>query len=785
MTSHEGTSASKPPLFDGTNFSFWKIRMRTYLMALGADVWDVVETGYTKPVVLASKDDKLEFSFNAKGMNAILNGLAEAEFVKVMHLETAKAMWDKLISSYEGNEKVKDAKLQTFRLKFEQLKMNEDETVSKYFLRVEELVNAMKGLGEKFDESLLVQKILRSLPDKFNPKVSAIEELSDLKTLSIDQLLGTLTAYEMRINKDKSSTREASFKADKNTDSELDDIEAKFVRRLKKGSGKYHGKFPFKCFNCGKIGHFASKCPHQKKDQNSDDEKKYKYKKYNKKKSLVANNDNSSEDTDSDSSCEDKVNDFMLMAKEDYDNKSTGSDDNDEEVVVDMEGELISALEEIDRLRIKNRKKKQLLTQFEKDSKKPDEDFALLKVELEEAKKIEDILKQQLSEKKVRCEALEEEIVKTRKEMEKFKGLYHQNLPSIKASEGLTSILNQQRNSKLKAGLGYEEGSSSDHPSNTESIKFVKSSNIDNSHSAETKKQNQPPRRNERKSTRTEFVHQKDYRHERNRPPQRRQIFSRYKDFFYGYCFFCSNFGHKAINCSLRFRYEQSRYSMNNYLPQQRLRQPSNKQSQTINHVMTGRRTQVKHNNNYKHNNHYDLLFSEPECYNCHNYGHKAADCHLKNYKSDLIPTTENVKVWKKKVDDKCGLVLSAQRKKNPWYIDSGCSKHMTGDKSKFLTLSDSKSGNVTFGNDAPGKIKGKGIVSLSNGKRKAQDVLFVEGLKHNLLSVSQVCDRGCEVVFTSKYCRIKSVDSGQLVAKGIRTENNVYVLKEEKENVI
>jgi len=173
---------------------------------------------------------------------------------------------------------------------------------------------------------------------------------------------------------------------------------------------------------------------------------------------LVANNDNSSEDTDSDSSYEDKANDFMLMAKEDYDNKSTSSDENDEEVVVDLEGELISALEEIDRLRTKNRKQKQLLTQFEKDNKKPDEDFALLKVELEEAKKIEDILKQQLSENKVRCEALEEEIVKTRKEMEKFKGPYHQNLPSIKASEELTSILNQQRNSKLKAGLGYEEG---------------------------------------------------------------------------------------------------------------------------------------------------------------------------------------------------------------------------------------------------------------------------------------------------------------------------------------
>jgi hypothetical protein len=92
MTIHEGTLASKPPLFDGTNFSFWKIRMRTYLMALGVDVWDVVETGYTKPVVLASKDDKLEFSFNTKEMNAILNGLVEDEFVKAMHLDTAKSM---------------------------------------------------------------------------------------------------------------------------------------------------------------------------------------------------------------------------------------------------------------------------------------------------------------------------------------------------------------------------------------------------------------------------------------------------------------------------------------------------------------------------------------------------------------------------------------------------------------------------------------------------------------------------------------------------------------------
>ena len=282
MTSHDG-STNKAPLFDGTNFYFWKVIMRTYLMSIGVDVWEVVETEYMKPIVLASKDDKLEFNFNVNSMNAILSGLSKVEFVKVMHFESAKEMWDKLISSYKENEKVKDAKLQTYRLKFEQLKMNEDETISKYFLRVEELMNAMKGLGENIKETPLVQNILRSLPDKFNPKVSAIEEMDDLKTLSIDQLLGTLTAYEMRISKDKTTIREASFKANKHADSEMEENEAKFVRRLKTGTRKYKWKLPFKCFNCGKGGHFASKCPSiKKKGQNFVDEEKHTFKRYNK-----------------------------------------------------------------------------------------------------------------------------------------------------------------------------------------------------------------------------------------------------------------------------------------------------------------------------------------------------------------------------------------------------------------------------------------------------------------------------------------------------------------------
>jgi hypothetical protein len=127
-------------------------------------------------------------------------------------------------------------------------------------------------------------------------------------------------------------------------------------------------------------------------------------------------------------------------------------------------------------------------------------------VELEEANKIEDILKQQLSEKKARCKALEEEVVKTRKELEKFQALYHQNLSSIKAFEGLATILNQQRNPKLKTGLGYEEGSSGGHPSNKDFIKFVKSTTNDDNKPAETKEDNQPPRRSKEKGAKTESV---------------------------------------------------------------------------------------------------------------------------------------------------------------------------------------------------------------------------------------------------------------------------------------
>ena len=116
----------------------------------------------------------------------------------------------------------------------------------------------------------------------------------------------------------------------------------------------------------------------------------------------------------------------------------------------------------------------------------------------------------------------------------------------------------------------------------------------------------------------------------------------------------------------------------------------------------------------------------------------------------------------------------------NQWYIDSGCSKHMTGDKEKLQSYSAlEKEKKVSFGNDTPAFIKGKGSVRLKE-KVKAGNVMYVDGLK--LLSVSQMCDQGTEVIFRSNGCIIHELDIGKTVIRGIRTPNNLYVLKGEQQ---
>ena len=85
----------------------------------------------------------------------------------------------------------------------------------------------------------------------------------------------------------------------------------------------------------------------------------------------------------------------------------------------------------------------------------------------------------------------------------------------------------------------------------------------------------------------------------------------------------------------------------------------------------------------------------------------------------------------------------------------------MTGDKEELHSYNAlEKEKNVSFGNETPAIIKGKGSILLKE-KVKAKNVMYVDGLKHNPLSVSQICDQGNEVVFRSNGCVVHELDIG------------------------
>lgn len=149
--------------------------------------------------------------------------------------------------------------------------MHDDESIPEFFLRVDDIVNSMKNLGDEIKDTTIVESILRSLTPKFDSRVSAIEEMQDLKNITIKQLHGILTAYEMRKG-DILGIREATFKATnkgkekedpKETSYILDKEKANFVKKLQVGISRFEGNIHFKWFSYGRVGHYGAKFPYK------------------------------------------------------------------------------------------------------------------------------------------------------------------------------------------------------------------------------------------------------------------------------------------------------------------------------------------------------------------------------------------------------------------------------------------------------------------------------------------------------------------------------------------
>lgn len=106
-----------------------------------------------------------------------------------MHLENVKLIWDELKEGYEGSDKVKVDRPLTLKREFEMPKMKEDEIVKDYFSNLSQLVNQMRLYGEEVDDVKVLEKVLISLLEIFEAKVTAIEESCNLNELSISKLL--------------------------------------------------------------------------------------------------------------------------------------------------------------------------------------------------------------------------------------------------------------------------------------------------------------------------------------------------------------------------------------------------------------------------------------------------------------------------------------------------------------------------------------------------------------------------------------------------------------------
>ena len=140
--------SSKIPMFEGDDYAFWSIRMKNYLMSIGPDVWALVLQEYKVPKAIRSEEeDKKKFWEHAKALNTLQVGLSKKVLAKVLTCDSAKHIWDKLENIYARDSKVKREKHQTLKAQFEGLKMKKEENISKYFERVDNIVNAVRGLG--------------------------------------------------------------------------------------------------------------------------------------------------------------------------------------------------------------------------------------------------------------------------------------------------------------------------------------------------------------------------------------------------------------------------------------------------------------------------------------------------------------------------------------------------------------------------------------------------------------------------------------------------------------
>jgi len=135
-------SAGKPPLFNGTDYPYWKIRMTAYLQSIRSHVWEICENERYEVLAARVGQEQIDqHEANSKARNALFSCLSPTEFNRVSHHATAREIWKTLEKYHEGTSHVKTGLFETYRREYENFVQLPGESVDSMFSRFQVIVN--------------------------------------------------------------------------------------------------------------------------------------------------------------------------------------------------------------------------------------------------------------------------------------------------------------------------------------------------------------------------------------------------------------------------------------------------------------------------------------------------------------------------------------------------------------------------------------------------------------------------------------------------------------------
>ncbi|GKA40418.1 hypothetical protein Tco_0733011 [Tanacetum coccineum] len=194
----EGQSMQRPPLFESDSFIYWKNRFETYVKSKDLDLWHVITNGDFQPIQQNPKtkldevipfekqsdDLKKKLAKNNEAKMVIYNALPRKEYERIFMCNTAKEIWKTLLITHQGNNQVKDNKIDLLVQQYEQFVISEDETIDSAFARFNTIITSLKALDKGYSSKNYVRTFLRALHPKRRAKVTAIEESKDLTSVT-------------------------------------------------------------------------------------------------------------------------------------------------------------------------------------------------------------------------------------------------------------------------------------------------------------------------------------------------------------------------------------------------------------------------------------------------------------------------------------------------------------------------------------------------------------------------------------------------------------------------